>query len=113
MPLDQLDYPERTVTQEHDDVKVSVSVLTRDEARLAFGDKLDEKRIQPVWISIENKSNKPYLLILHGIDPDYFTQREAAAVSKSGMLANNDYPREAFFEALLRYVEEDLALNPL
>ncbi len=68
---------------------MTVSVLTRDEARQAFGKKLDKKLIQPVWIEIENNSQSDFWLMLHGLDPDYFSAREAASVSHGASRASN------------------------
>jgi hypothetical protein len=84
VPLDQLDYLARLEIQEKEGIKVGVAVLTRDEARQAFGKKLDDLHIQPVWIEIENNSNRDYLLMLHGVDPDYYSEAEAAAAVKGG-----------------------------
>jgi hypothetical protein len=81
VPLEDLDYMERAQTQERDGVKVTVSVLTRPESRKAFGKKLDKKLIQPIWIEIQNNTERDMWLMLHGLDPDYFSAREAASVS--------------------------------
>ena len=89
VPLDQLDYLDRALTQERDGVRVTVSVLTRQEARRAFGKKLDKQRIQPVWIEIENATDRDFWLMLHGLDPDYFSAREAAYVSHGINYAEN------------------------
>ena len=63
-------------------------VLTRDEARRAFGKQLDKKSIQPVWIQIENNSDRDYWFMRHGLDPDYFSAFEAAYVIHGGNAAN-------------------------
>lgn len=84
VPLEQLGYLDRAETQEHDGIRVTVSVMTRDEARQAFGKKLDKKLIQPVWVEIENSTDRNFWLLLHGLDPDYFSAREAAYVSHGG-----------------------------
>lgn len=89
VPLEDLDYLDRAKNQERDGVSVTVSVLTRDEARRAFGKKLDNRRIQPVWVDIENRTGKNYWMLLHGLDPDYFSAREAAAVSHGANRASN------------------------
>jgi len=81
VPLDQLDYMSRAETQQKDGVTVTVTVMTRKEARQAFGKKLDKNRVQPVWIEIVNNSDKAYWLMLHGVDPDYYSVREAASVA--------------------------------
>jgi hypothetical protein len=87
-PLDELDFVNRVQTQEQDGVTVTVSVLTRQESRAAFGKKLDKNLIQPVWIEIKNNSQQPLWLMLHGLDPDYFSASEAAALTQSGGISN-------------------------
>jgi len=89
-PLDELDFVNRTQTQEQDGVTVSVSVLTRQESRAAFGKALDKSLIQPVWIEIENNSQQPLWLMLHGMDPDYFAASEAAVLAQRGSIGGND-----------------------
>ena len=89
-PLDELDYVNRMQTQERDGVTVTVSVLTRQESRAAFGKKLDKSLIQPVWIEIENNSQQPLWLMLHGVDPDYFSSSEAAALAQSGAIDKDE-----------------------
>ena len=98
VPLDQLDYLDRALTQERDGIRVTVSVLTRQEARRAFGKKLDKLQIQPVWIEIENTTERDYWLLLHGLDPDYFSAREAAYASHGMNYAENKGLDEYFDE---------------
>jgi len=87
-PLEQLDYINRTLSQEKNGVKVTVSVMTRQEARAAFGKQLDKQMIQPVWIEIENNSDQTLWLMMQGLDPNYFTAREAATIVHSGRITN-------------------------
>ena len=98
VPLEQLDYLDRATTKERDGVRVTVSVLTRQEAREAFGKKLDKQLIQPVWIEIENNSDRDFWLMQHGLDPDYFSAREAAYVSHGVNTASNKGIDEYFDE---------------
>lgn len=98
VPLEQLDYLDRAMTKERDGVRVTVSVLTRQEARKAFGKKLDKQLIQPVWIEIENNSDRDYWMMLHGLDPDYFSAREAAYISHGVNTASNKGIDEYFDE---------------
>ncbi|MBT8442973.1 MAG: LssY C-terminal domain-containing protein, partial [Gammaproteobacteria bacterium] len=106
VPLEQLAYLDRAETQESDGLRVTVSVLTREESRQAFGKKLDKKLIQPVWIEIENNSGRDYWLMLHGLDPDYFSAREAANVSHGASRASNrgidDYFDELSIDPAIR-----------
>lgn len=87
VPLAELDYLQRAKTQEKNGVTVTVSVLTQDETRAAFGKQIDQARIQPVWISIDNQSGKPYWLMYYGMDPAYFSAREAASLLQKGSMA--------------------------
>jgi hypothetical protein len=77
-PIDQIPFKERVHTQERDGIRVSVAVLSRDEARLAFGVNLEKRGIQPVWIEVENNTNLPRRFMLTGLDPNYFSAHEAA-----------------------------------
>jgi hypothetical protein len=77
-PLDSSPFTERAQTQQRDGLRVTVSVLSRSEAKQAFGVDLEQQQIQPVWLEIENSSPVPYVLILSGTDPAYFSAREAA-----------------------------------
>lgn len=97
-PLDELDYVNRMQFQERDDVKVTVSVLTRQESKAAFGKNINKALIQPVWIDIENNSQKPLWLMLHGLDPNYFSAREAAALARGSSRSNDKIDR--YFDQL-------------
>jgi hypothetical protein len=98
VPLEDLDFMRRAVTQEKDGLKVTVSVMTRAEARKAFGKKLDKKLIQPIWIEIENNTERDYWMLLHGLDPNYFSAHEAAYVSHGVDTASNKGIDEYFDE---------------
>jgi len=98
VPLDDLNYMQRAITQERDSLKVTVSVLTREESRKAFGKKLDKRFIQPVWIEIENNTERNFWMMSHGLDPDYFSAREAAYVSHGIDIASNKGIDEYFDE---------------
>jgi len=96
VPLETLDFMARAQTEQRNGLTVTVSVLTRDEARQAFGKKMDKRLIQPVWIEIENHSERDYWLMLHGLDPDYFSAREAASVNHGASSAKNTEIDEYF-----------------
>jgi hypothetical protein len=81
VPLEQIPFRDRVETESHNGFRVSVSALSRDEAKKAFGIDLYENQIQPVWIRIENETDEPCWLMLHGLDPNYFSAREAAYMS--------------------------------
>ena len=90
-PLDEIPFMARSQTQERDGFRITVAALSEDEAQHAFGVKLSKKRIQPVWIDIENGTDQPFYLMLSPIDPRYYSAMEAAYLfHKVGNPARND-----------------------
>jgi len=78
VPLEDLTFRERVETEEQDGLRVSVTVLSREEAKQAFGVNLQKRNIQPVWLEIENQTGKPFWFMMSGLDPNYFSAHEAA-----------------------------------
>ncbi len=76
--LDEIPFLEWSQTQERDGLQITVAALSEDEARSAFGVNLKKKRIQPVWIDIENNTDRPLHLMLSIVDPRYYSAMEAA-----------------------------------
>lgn len=77
-PLQEIPFMERAKTQEQDGLRVTVAVPTRDEARRIYGIDVSKKLLQPVWLEIESSSEIPYVLMLSGLDPMYFSANEAS-----------------------------------
>ena len=69
---------ERAQTQEINDIRVTIAVPTEAEARELFDAKLDKKRIQPVWIEIENDTDEMAWFFHYSLDPSYFPPLEVA-----------------------------------
>lgn len=80
-PIQELRFQERAQTQTRDGITVTTAVLSRDEAKQAFGVDLASQQIQPVWFEIQNDSGLPYAFMLTGVDPNYFSAHEAAYMS--------------------------------
>lgn len=57
---------------------ISAAVPSVDETRRIFGANLYRKNIQPVWVQVENRADSTVYLTPMGLDPAYFTPREAA-----------------------------------
>ena len=64
VPLEDLSFRERVETQEEGGLRVSVAVLSREEARQAFGVNLQKRGIQPVWLEIENRTDKNFWFLM-------------------------------------------------
>jgi len=99
-PLEQVPFTERAETAERDGLRVSVAVLSRDEADAVFGVDLYARQIQPVWVRIENTTQTPFWLMLHGLDPNYFSAREAAYKSHFLLRPATNHKIDDHFERL-------------
>jgi hypothetical protein len=75
---ESLDYLTRAVTQSIGKVQVSAGVLSPLETESSLSVPLHEKDIQPIWIEIDNREDKEFVLMLLSIDPDYFAPSEVA-----------------------------------
>ena len=69
---------ERALTKEDKGIRVSTSVLGDEEARQIFGIDLARKKIQAVWIVVENSTDRPLILLPTAIDRDYFAPLEVS-----------------------------------
>ncbi|MEH6593164.1 MAG: LssY C-terminal domain-containing protein [Halioglobus sp.] len=61
---------------------VATAVPSREETIAFFGMDLYSKNVQPVWVQVENRSNKLVFLTPMGLDTGYFTPRETANRSR-------------------------------
>ena len=87
-PIESVPFRERAVTQVEDGVKVTAAVPSAGETRDLFGVSLYKKRIQPVWIEIENLTQHPLVFMPIGVDSNYHSPFEVAALN------NNQKARE-------------------
>ena len=83
---------ERAETVVEDDVRVSAAIPRREESMAIFAIDLSEKKIQPVWLEIENNSDRPIYFLRTGLDPEYFSPREVA-FAFYGSMSDDDKTR--------------------
>lgn len=100
MPLDELSFRERVQTEEQGGLRVSVAVLSREEARQAFGVNLQKRGIQPVWLEIENRTPKNFWFMATGLDPNYFSAHEAAYMNHIRFGGKTNKEMDAYFSEL-------------
>jgi len=98
--LDQLPIRERAQTIEQEGLRVSVAVLSRDEAKYLFGANLHERGVQPVWLEIENRTDEPLWFMLHGLDPNYFSAHEVAYMNHKAFSSKANKEMDRHFSAL-------------
>lgn len=75
----------RLVRREDNGLAVGAAVLDNQESERFFGVPLARRGMQPVWLQIRNKSDRPYRLRLASIDPAYFPPLEAALLNHFGI----------------------------
>ncbi len=81
-PVDDEPLRARAVTKTDDGIRVSAAVPSADESRSIFGVDLDQRGIQPLWLEIENGSERSVYFLPTGLDPEYFAPLEVAFLYK-------------------------------
>lgn len=82
IPMELVPFKDRAETQVEAGIRVTSAVPSADEARDLFGVKLYKKRVQPVWVEIENSTQDWVAFLPMSVDGDYHTPIEAASVNK-------------------------------
>ena len=83
-PIDAVPFRDRAVTQIENGIRVTTAVPDKQETKLLFGVPLYKKRIQPVWIEIENKTGEDVFFLPFSVDNDYHTPLEIAGLNQRG-----------------------------
>jgi len=96
--VEEIPIAERAATQSSGGVTVTVAVLSAKESRGLFGTNLAASGIQPVWIEVKNAEQVPYWLLSAGLDPDYFSAREAAYVRHTLFAGSANRQMDEFFD---------------
>jgi len=98
--LEQIRVHERAQTIEENGLRVSVAVLSRAEAKDLFGANLHDRGVQPVWIEVENQTGKPFWLMFHGLDPNYFSAHEVAYMNHKSFSGKSNKKMDAYFASM-------------
>lgn len=77
-PIEEVPFQVHAKTKSDRDLTVTVAVLSEEQSKQVFGVDLYDERIQPIWLEIENRSDKPWWFLPIRLDPDYFSHQEAA-----------------------------------
>ena len=68
VPMADVGFLDRAESQTEGELTVSVVVLSQEEARQAFDSKLYKKKIQPVWVQLENRSKDQFWFLPRDLD---------------------------------------------
>ena len=77
-PVDEDQLRERATTKIVDSIQVSATIPSEDESRSIFGVDLRQHEIQPFWLEIVNGTDRQFILLPTGLDPEYFDPLEVA-----------------------------------
>jgi hypothetical protein len=86
-PFDDASLRARAESVTQADIRVSATIPSDEESRTIFGVDLAEKHIQPVWMEIENGTDRVIYFLRTGADPEYFAPREVAFALSESMTA--------------------------
>jgi len=95
--IDAIPLHDRASVQTNNGLTVRVAVVSREEAAELFGANLHDGGVQPVWLEIENNSAKPFWLMMHGIDPNYFSAREVAYMNHKSFSGKANREMDSYF----------------
>ena len=73
------------VVKAQDRIRVAAAVPNDAETQAMFGVDLAAKGIQPLWLEITNRGDRAFVFLPTGLDPEYFSPREAAFLFKGGL----------------------------
>ena len=79
-PIDETIFRNRGLSKTDGVVKVTATILGREETREIFGLDLYKGGIQPIWLEIENNDDGRIWVPPFGVDPDYFAPFEVAYI---------------------------------
>jgi hypothetical protein len=88
------------VTATQDGIQVSATVPGVEQARAIYGVNLDAKGIQPLWVEVDNGSDRAFVMMPTSLDPEYFAPLEAAFLYKGGLSDEGYAALAAHFQRL-------------
>jgi hypothetical protein len=98
--INEVRFRDRALSKHDDEVRVTVAVPTATENQALFGANLTLKKIQPVWVKVENHSDRTYYLISSAIDPNYFSPNETAFTVHGGLSRPDQKKMETYFRSM-------------
>lgn len=81
-PVESVPFRDRAATQIDRGIRVTTAVPSSEETRELFGVSLYRKRVQPVWLEIENNTDKWVAFLPIGLDVDYHSPIEVASFTR-------------------------------
>ncbi len=83
--VNEIRFRDRALSKSDAEVRVTVAVPTAEESKALFNTDLIRKEIQPVWVKVENHSDRIYYLNSTATDPNYFSPLETVYAVRGGL----------------------------
>jgi hypothetical protein len=80
-PVESVPFLDRAETQISRGIRVTAAVPSSEETRDLFGISLYRKRVQPLWLEIENNTDQWVSFLPVGLDTDFHSPFEVAAMA--------------------------------
>jgi len=98
--INEVRFRDRLQSKYDKDVRVTTAVPSAEEAEAIFGVNLAGEEIQPVWIRVENHSDRTYYLVSAAVDPNHFSPIEASYAVHGGFSQREQKEMEAYFRSM-------------
>jgi len=98
--INEVRFRDRSLSKHDDEVRVTVAVPTATENQALFSANLTLKEIQPIWVKVENHSDRTYYLISAATDPNYFSPNETAFAIHGGLSRPEQKKMENYFRSM-------------
>ena len=98
--INEVRFRDRSLSKHDDEVRVTVAVPTATENQALFSANLALKEIQPIWVEVENHSDRTYYLISAATDPNYFSPNETAFAVHGGLSRSDQKKMENYFRSM-------------
>jgi hypothetical protein len=98
--INEVGFRDRSQSKYDDEVRVTVAVPTADENRALFSANLALKEIQPIWVRVENHSDRTYYLISAAVDPNYYSPNETSFAVHGGLSQTAKKEMENYFRSM-------------
>jgi hypothetical protein len=98
--INEVRFRDRSQSKDDQDVRVTTAVPSTEESEAIFGANLAAKEIQPIWVKVENHSDKTYYLVSSAVDPNYFSPNEASNAVDGGLGSAAQKEIEYYFRSM-------------
>jgi len=98
--INEVRFRDRSQSEYDDEVRVTVAVPTAEENKALFSANLSIKEIQPIWVKVENHSDRTYYLLSVAVDPNYFSPLETAFAVRGGLNQLDRNEMEKYFRSM-------------